>query len=88
MTRKPVLTLPVPAGPRWVITLPLATTWQIPRNQQVEELGIFAFLYLFSFSTLPASEGSAPEKRRRKSPSGGMGHGSDSDNNAGTHALH
>lgn len=88
MTRKPVLSLPVPAGLRWVITLPLVTSGQIPRNQQVEELGIFAFLPLFSFSTLPASEGSAPEKRRRKSPSGGMGHGSDSDNNTGTHALH
>lgn len=73
-----------PTGLRWANTLPLATTWQSPRNQQVEALGwfffFFAFLLLFSFSTLPASKGSVPEKGRRKSPSGGMGHSSYSDN--------
>ena len=68
LSRKSVLNLSGPAGLRWVITLPLDTTWQSPRNQQVEALGFFSFLLLFSFSTLPASSGLLWRREGEKVP--------------------
>lgn len=67
-SRNPVLNLPGPARLRWVITLPLANTWQSSRNQQMEHqffcFSSVLFLHQLPRGVLQRREGDkVPQKR-------------------------